>query len=66
MINLSPILRDKSLKETSPSTPTKFSVPMITYRLSKSIATTIFNVKKFVETLDIDAYLNDKLILPCF
>ena len=66
MINLSRILRDKSLEETLPSTPIKFSVPMITYKLSTPIASTIFNFKKFVETLDIDAYLNDETILPCF
>ncbi len=33
MINLSRILRDKSLKLTLPSTPNKFSPPMVTYKL---------------------------------
>ena len=65
MINLSCILRDKSLKLTLPSTPNKFSPPMVTYKLSKSIASSNFNFKEFVENLDIDSYLNDKSILPC-
>ena len=65
MINLSRILRDKSLKLTLPSTPNKFSPPMVTYKLSKSIASSIFNFKEFVENLDKDSYLNDKSILPC-
>ena len=45
MINLSRILRDKSLEETLPSTPIKFSVPMISYKLSTPIASTIFNLR---------------------
>ena len=66
VINLSRILRDKSLKETLPSTPTEVFNPTVTYKLSTPIASTIFNFKKFVENLDIESYLKDKSTIPCF
>ena len=65
MINLSRILRDKSLDQILPSVPNKFTVPMVTYKLSPPIASTIFNFKNFVENLDTNSYLLDNSILPC-
>ena len=66
VINLSRILRDKSLQDTLPSTPTEAFNPIVTYKLSTPIASTIFNFKTFVENLDIESYLKDKSTIPCF
>ena len=65
LINLPRILRDNSLAETLPSTPTKFSIPMVAYKLQNPIGSEIFNFNKFVKNLDVDAFLGDENTLPC-
>jgi hypothetical protein len=38
---------------------------MIVYNLTKTTRSLIFNYKNFVQTLDVDAFLQDNSILPC-
>ena len=65
MINLPKIIRDISLETTLPSIPNKFTLPMIVYKLSTPISSTIFNFKKFVKNLDTNLFIQDNSILPC-
>ena len=66
MVNLSRIIRDKSLVQTLPNIPNKFTSPMITYKLSLPVSSKIFNFKKFVNKLDTNLFIQDKSIFPCY
>ena len=65
MINLPRILRDNSLPSCLPSIPSKFSTPMICYKLGDTIGKKIFNFNKFVTGLDVTSFVNDPTTVPC-
>ena len=65
MINLPRILRDNSHPSCLPSIPSKFSTPMICYKLGYTIGKKIFNFNKFVAGLDITSFANDPTTVPC-
>ena len=57
MINLPRILRDNFLPSCLPSIPSKFSTPMICYKLGDTIGKKIFNFNKFVAGLDVTSFV---------
>ena len=63
-INVQKILRDKEVLKSLPSYLRNDS-PMVVYELTNSIHSKLFNYKKFVQSLDVDAFLADNNILPC-
>ena len=65
LINLSRIFNDPVVKGAIPDLPSVFDTPTIVYNLSNSIGSHIFNYNKFVNTLDINSFINDETILPC-
>ena len=64
LINLLSILQDKALLDLLPSSPCKFDVPMVTYKLQKPIFSKIFNYNKFVREIDVGTFLLDDSVLP--
>ena len=65
LINLPRILRDPNLQNDLPTIHNKFEPPMVAFKLSESIGSEVFNFNKFVESLDVDAFISDETILPC-
>ena len=63
-INLPQILNQPDLVKLLPAS-FKDKPPMVVFELVKSIRSKIFNYKKTVQELDIDAFLADSSILPC-
>ena len=43
----------------------KDDIPMLTYKLQPPIRSKIFNYKKFVESLDINSFIQKETIIPC-
>ena len=64
-INLARILRDPEITSLMPNTAVKFSTPMVTYKLGLPISCKIFNFNKFVNSLDLDDFINNPTSLPC-
>ena len=58
-INIARILRDPDIIKSLPSSSVKFSMPMVTYKLTPPIST------KFVNNLDLDLFLTNPESLPC-
>ena len=65
MINLSKILKYNSVINKMPDQMTKDDIPMVTYKLKEPIRAKIFNHKTFVNSLDIEAFIQNKESLPC-
>ena len=65
MINLSKILRNKSVLNNMPSELSVSDIPMITYSLKNPIRSKIFNHKKFAQHLDIEEFLANRNSIPC-
>ena len=63
--NIPSILKDNTLKQTLPSIPSTFEVPMVTYNLQEPISSKIFNYNHFVKSIDVQQFLIDDTILPC-
>ena len=63
-INLSQILNSPELIKHLPTAFNKNS-PMVVFDLTKSIRSKIFNHKKTIQELDVDAFLADPSIFPC-
>ena len=64
LINIARILHDKSLNKFLPSANC-FPTPLITYKLSNSVSSKIFNYNDFVSSLDVDSFLNNPNSIPC-
>ena len=45
--------------------PCREDTPTVVYQLTDTIRSKLFNYKKFVQSLDVDAFLQDNTILPC-
>ena len=65
IINLPKILRSKNVSSKMPSSMSKDDIPMVTYKLQPPIRSKIFNHKKFVESLDIESFIQNETIIPC-
>jgi len=63
MVNLPRILNNKTVTSAIPNT--KFETPTVVYNLDQPIESKIFNFNNFVNTLDLNAFVNDNTILPC-
>ena len=63
-INLQRILRNKDVVNSLPHHLRKDS-PMVTCRLSNTIRSKLFNYKKFVQSIDVDSFLNNTTSFPC-
>ena len=63
-ININKILKNDEVLQTLPDN-LKNDSPMVVYNLSNTIRGKLFNYKKFVQSLDVDAFLQDNTILPC-
>jgi hypothetical protein len=66
-INLSKLLNTPSLSEEFPSliTNVEYTAPSVTYSLTPTIRSHLFNYKKFVEDLDLKEFVKNPDILPC-
>ena len=65
MINLPRILRDNYLPSCLSSIPSKFSTPMICYKLGDTIGKKIFDFNKFVAGFEVTSFVNDPTTVPC-
>ena len=63
-INIQRILRDKEVLNLLPTDIRKDS-PTIVFQLSNSIRSKIFNYKTFVQSFDVDSFIDDNNSLPC-
>ena len=63
-INIHKILRDKDTINALPH-DLRNDIPTVIYQLTDSIRSKLFNYKEFVQTLDVDAFIEDNTILPC-
>lgn len=63
-INLPKMLKNPELVDLLPS-PLKKESPMVVFDLLDPIRSKMFNYKKTVQELDVDAFLSDSSILPC-
>ena len=63
-INLQRILRNKDVVNALPRNLRKDS-PMVVSRLSNTIRSKLFNYKKFVQSIDVNSFLNDNTLFPC-
>ena len=57
-------LFDPDIAKPLPSSSAKFSMPMITYKLTPLLSTKLFNCNKFVNNLDLDLFLTNPDSLP--
>ena len=64
-INIARILRDPDIVMSLLSSSVKFSIPMVTYKLTPHISTKFFNFNKFVNNLDLDLFLTNPDSLAC-
>ena len=64
-INLPRILRSDIIKECRPDVMTDDDIPMVVYRLTDPIRSTILNYSKFVSSLDLNAFHIDESTIPC-
>ena len=64
-ISLPRILRSDVLKELRPSVMTDDDLPMVVYKLTPPIRSTILNYNKFVSSLDLNAFHLDNNTVPC-
>ena len=68
MVNITYLLtylHTPSLKSSFPKEAGPYSIPTVVNTLGPTIQSSIFNYNKFVENLDIDAFLNNENNLPC-
>ena len=63
-INIARILLDPDKVKSLPSSPVKFSMPMVTYKLTPPISTKFFNFNKFVNNLNLDLFFTNLDSLP--
>ena len=66
-INLSKLLHTPSLSKEFPSLATNvdYTAPSVSYSLTPTIRSHIFNYKQFVDELDLKKFLKNPNILPC-
>ena len=64
-INIACILCDPDIVKSLPSSFVKFSMPVVTYKLTPPISTKFLNFNKFVTNLDFDLILTHPDSLPC-
>ena len=64
-INIARILRVPDIVKSLPSSSVKFSIPVVTYKLTPPISTKFPNFNKFVNNLDLDLFLTNQDSLPC-
>jgi len=67
LINVPNILHSPLLSSSFPDklVNNEYVVPTVVYNLEDSIHSKVFNYNKFVNKLDLDAFLRDETILPC-
>ena len=63
-INLSPILLNLLIKEALPNTSAYFNIPTNVYNMPNAIGSKIFIFNKFLDSLDMMAFLDDNFTLP--
>ena len=63
-INIHKIMRDKDTVASLPH-DLRNDIPTVIYKLTDSIRSKLFNYKEFVQTIDVDAFIQDNTILPC-
>ena len=63
-INLNKIFKDKQVRDALPRN-LRDDVPTVVYQLTSSIRSKIFNYKKFVQSIEVDKFIQDNSILPC-
>ena len=63
-INLNKIFKDKDIRSKLPHN-LRDDLPTVVYRLKDTIRSKVFNYKKFVQSIDVDKFINDNSILPC-
>ena len=66
-INMARILRDPDIVKSLSSSFVKFSMSMVTYKLTPPISTKFFNFNKFANNLDLDLFLtnSDSVLCKC-
>ena len=64
-INKARTLRDLDIVKSLPSSSAKFTMPMVTYKLSPPISSKFLNFNKFPNNLDLDLFLTNPDSLPC-
>ena len=64
-INLPRILRSDIIKEGRPAVMTDDDIPMVVYRLTDPIRSTILNYSKFVSSFNLNAFHIDESTIPC-
>ena len=64
-INLNRIFHDPVVKQAMPNISSNFDIPTVVYTLTNPIGSKIFNFNKFVNKLDVKAFLDDNSTLPC-
>ena len=65
MINLPHVLHSSNLEKSFPKEAGPYLVPTVVHKLGTTIQSSIFNYSKFVETVDLDSFLNNENSLPC-
>ena len=63
-INIHKIMRDKDTVDSLPR-DLRNDIPTVIYQLTDSIRSKLFNYKDFVQTLNVDAFIEDNNTLPC-
>ena len=63
-INIQKIVKDKDIVKSLPL-HLRGESPMVVFELTNSIHSKLFNYKKFVQSLDVDAFLLSNDIFPC-
>ena len=63
-INIHKIMKDKDVRNALPLN-LRDDTPTIVYELTDTIRSKLLNYKKFVQSIDVDAFLSDNTILPC-
>ena len=64
-INLQSILMSKETKDNSPPLMDKDDIPKVTYSMTESVRSSLFNYGKFVDELDLDKFEDNKESIPC-
>jgi len=64
-INLQYILMSKETKDNSPSLLEDDDIPNVTYSMTESVRSSLFNYGKFVDELDLEKFEDNKESIPC-
>ena len=63
--NLPKVLRSKNVLSKMPSDLSKDDIPLLTFKLQQPIRFKLSNNKMFVESFDINSFIQDEAILTC-